>query len=637
MTKDKQLKNEIYKERLEMRKKIFILFLILIPFNVFALTKAPIDITNETVTSLSKALNEEIITSKQLINIYLERINEYNAQYDALITINENAINEAKELDKERQNGNIKSSIHGIPIIVKDNIDVLGTATTAGSKALSDNYPNEDALIIQKLKEAGAIIIAKANMSKFAFYASSSSSDYGTVKNAYNLAYSSYGSSGGSAVSVALNFAPIAIGTDTNASVRLPAQAASLIGYRPTLGLISRTGIIPYDPERDTPGVIGKTIEDILTITNIIKGKDEKDNKTYDSKNLKITDINPQNLTLGISETFLNGSNDNTLPENKEINAEVKNLLTNALDKIKDSGITIKVIDNYYTIDIDNEVAKSYSGYQFCDKFNEYILNHQGTIKTFEELAALNPGLEGYAEECNSKTDQIYKDGLKQEYKDYIEGIMEENNLDAIIYPSSKNKILELGTTGIINLSAHASSTINYPSITIPIGYDSDNLPYSLEIMTKTQNDEFLLSLANKINSLNLYESKNPLPSLYEVDEEVTKLIQKYDKRYNKKNILFNKKWLKKVKNYFKDYQNIEKPETEAKKLNQNYYISLITTFIIQCIIAITILAILLVVKKHLKIQKKRRKPWIFRLNSVFWKNNWNIRLISEKHIKKRK
>ena len=608
MTKDKQLKNEIYKERLEMRKKIFILFLILIPFNVFALTRAPIDITNETVTSLSKALNEEIITSEQLINIYLERIKEYNDQYNALITINENAINEAKELDKERQNGNIKSSIHGIPIIVKDNIDVLGTATTAGSKALSDNYPNEDALIIQKLKEAGAIIIAKANMSKFAIYASSSSSDYGTVKNAYNLAYSSYGSSGGSAVSVALNFAPIAIGTDTNASVRLPAQAASLIGYRPTLGLISRTGIIPYDPERDTPGVIGKTIEDILTITNIIKGKDEKDNKTYDSKNLKITDITPQNLTLGISETFLNGSNDNTLPENKEINAEVKNLLTNALDKIKDSGITIKVIDNYYTIDIDNEVAKSYSGYQFCDKFNEYILNHQGTIKTFEELAALNPGLEGYAEECNSKTDQIYKDGLKQEYKDYIEGIMEENNLDAIIYPSSKNKILELGTTGIINLSAHASSTINYPSITIPIGYDSDNLPYSLEIMTKTQNDEFLLSLANKINSLNLYESKNPLPSLYEVDEEVTKLIQKYDKRYNKKNTLFNKKWLKKAKNYFKDYQNIEKPETEAKKLNQNYYVSLITTFIIQCIIAITILAILLVVKKHLKIQKKRRK-----------------------------
>lgn len=608
MTKDKQLKNEIYKERLEMRKKIFILFLILIPFNVFALTKAPIDITKETVASLSKALNEEIITSEQLINIYLERINEYNAQYNALITINENAINEAKELDEERQNGNIKSAIHGIPIIVKDNIDVLGTATTAGSKALSDNYPNEDALIIQKLKDAGAIIIAKANMSKFAFYASSSSSDYGTVKNAYNLAYSSYGSSGGSAVSVALNFAPIAIGTDTNASVRLPAQAASLIGYRPTLGLISRTGIIPYDPERDTPGIIGKTIEDIITITNIIKGKDENDDKTYDSETLKISEINLQNITLGISETFLNGCNENILPENKEINAEVKNLLTSALDKIKDSGITIKVIENYYTTTVDSDIAKSYSGYQFCDKFNEYILNHQGIIKTFEELAALTPGLEGYVEDCNSKMNQSYKDELKENYKDYIEDIMKENNLDAIIYPSSKNKILELGTTGIINLSAHASSTINYPSITIPIGYDSDNLPYSLEIMTKTQNDEFLLSLANKINSLRLYESKNPLSSLYEVDEEVTKLIQKYDKRYNKKNTLFNKKWLKKVKNYFKDYQNIEKPETEAKKLNQNYYVSLIITFIIQCIVAITILAILLLLRKHLKIQKKRRK-----------------------------
>lgn len=591
-----------------MRKKIFILFLILIPFNVFALTKAPIDITKETVTSLSKALNEEIITSEELINIYLERINEYNAQYDALITINENAINEAKELDEERQNGNIKSAIHGIPIIVKDNIDVLGTATTAGSKALSDNFPNEDALIIKKLKDAGAIIIAKANMSKFAFYASSSSSDYGTVKNAYNLAYSSYGSSGGSAVSVALNFAPIAIGTDTNASVRLPAQAASLIGYRPTIGLISRTGIIPYDPERDTPGIIGKTIEDIITITNIIKGKDEKDSKTYDSENIKITDIEPQNITLGISETFLNGSNDNILPENKEINAEVKILLTNALDKIKDSGITIKVIDNYYTTDIDNDVAKSYSGYQFCDKFNEYILNHQGTIKTFEELATLTPGLESYAEDCNSKMNQSYKDKLKENYKDYIEGIMEENNLDAIIYPSSKNKILELGTTGIINLSAHAASTINYPAITIPIGYDSDNLPYSLEIMTKTQNDSLLLSIANKITSLNLYESKNPLPSLYEVDEEVTKLIQKYTKRYNQKTTFLNKKWFNKAKKYFKNYQNIENPRKEAKSLNQNYYVSIILTIIIQCIIAITILAILLLVKKYLKIQKKRRK-----------------------------
>lgn len=590
-----------------MYKKVFILFLISIPLNVLALTKAPIDITNETVTSLSKALNEEIITSEELVNLYLERINEYNDKYNALITINENAINEAKELDKERQNGNIKSSVHGIPIIVKDNIDVLGTVTTAGSKALSDNYPNEDALIIQKLKEAGAIIIAKANMSKFAFYASSSSSDYGTVKNAYNLAYSSYGSSGGSAVSVALNFAPIAIGTDTNASVRLPAQAASLIGYRPTLGLISRTGIMPYDPERDTPGVIGKTIEDIITITNIIKGKDEKDTKTYESENLKITEINPQDITLGISKSFLNGSNDNILPENKETSEEVKKILTIALDKIKNSGIKIKVIENYYTTAVDSDVAKSYSGYQFCDKFNEYILNHQGKVQTFKTLAELTPGLEGYASECNSKTDQNYKNELKDEYKDYIEDIMEKNDLDAIIYPSTKNKILKLGTTGIINLSAHASSTINYPSITIPIGYDTDNLPYSLEIMTKTQNDEFLLSLANKINLLDIYEQKKAMPSLYEVNEEVTKLIQKYEKRYNQKNTLLNKKWINKVKKYFKNYQNMESVENEAIKLNRNYYIAIIGTFAIQCIVAILIIIILLLVRKHLKIQKKRK------------------------------
>lgn len=608
MTKDKQLKKETYKERLEMRKKIFILFLILIPFNVFALTKAPIDVTKETVSSLTEALNEEIITSEELINIYLERINEYNNDYNALISVNENALDEAKLLDQERKEGKIRSEIHGIPIIIKDNIDVLGMATTAGSKALSDNIPNENSTIIQKLENAGAIILGKANMSKFAFYASSSSSDYGTVKNAYNIAYSSYGSSGGSAVSVALNFAPIAIGTDTNASVRLPAQASSLIGYRPTLGLISRNGIIPYDTERDTPGVIGKTIEDIITVTNIIKGKDENDDKTYESETITIENIDLSNITLGISETFINGSDENILPENKQIDDEVKKLLTNAMDKLKNAGVTIKILDNYYTTTVDNDIAKSYSGYLFCDTFNEYILNHQGKIKSFEELADQTPGLEGYKAECNSKTDQTIKDELKSEYKDYIEDIMEENNLDAIIYPSSKNKLLKLGESGIINLSAHASSTINYPAISIPIGYDSDNLPYSLEVMTKTKNDEFLLSLANAISSLNIYEVQTPVGSLYEVDEEITKLVNTYKKRYKEKNTLQNKKWLKKVKIYLKDFNNLENPEQQAKKLNREYILARILTPVIQCIIAFAIIIILLLVRKTIKKQKKRRK-----------------------------
>ena len=214
-----------------MYKKIFILFLALFHLNVFALTEAPIDITNMDITTISDALDKKIITSENLIKIYLERIEKYNDKYNALITVNDNAISEAQKLDEERANGNVRSILHGIPIIVKDNIDALNMPTTDGSKNLSDNYPIKDAEAIKKLKDAGAIIIAKSNMSKYAFYASSSTSDFGTVKNAYNIKYSSYGSSGGSAVSVALNFAVAALGTDTNSSVRLPASANSLVGF----------------------------------------------------------------------------------------------------------------------------------------------------------------------------------------------------------------------------------------------------------------------------------------------------------------------------------------------------------------------------------------------------------------------
>ena len=258
-----------------MNKKIFILFLALFHLNVFALTEAPIDITNMDITAISDALDKKIITSENLIKIYLERIEKYNDKYNALITVNDNAISEAQKLDEERANGNVRSILHGIPIIVKDNIDALNMPTTDGSKNLSDNYPIKDAEAIKKLKDAGAIIIAKSNMSKYAFYASSSTSDFGTVKNAYNIKYSSYGSSGGSAVSVALNFAVAALGTDTNSSVRLPASANSLVGYRPTLGLISTDGVVPYDSERDTIGTITKNVKDALILTNIMTNENK--------------------------------------------------------------------------------------------------------------------------------------------------------------------------------------------------------------------------------------------------------------------------------------------------------------------------------------------------------------------------
>lgn len=585
-----------------MYKKIFILFLALFHLNVFALTEAPIDITNMDITAISDALDKKIITSENLIKIYLERIEKYNDKYNALITVNDNAISEAQKLDEERANGNVRSILHGIPIIVKDNIDALNMPTTDGSKNLSDNYPIKDAEAIKKLKDAGAIIIAKSNMSKYAFYASSSTSDFGTVKNAYNIKYSSYGSSGGSAVSVALNFAVAALGTDTNSSVRLPASANSLVGYRPTLGLISTDGIVPYDPERDTIGTITKNVKDALILTNIMTDENKINEEEYDLTNLKI----------GVPKSFIEGDDSNTLPENKLINEEVKKLILSAIEKIEKAGAKIIYIDDYYTISKDNEVAKSYSGYLFCDSFNKYISNHTGTIKTFSELAEKDKSLENYNSECNTTKTLDEKNNIKYSYSQYIGNFYNENDIDIIMYPSSKNKLLKIGTSGLINLSAHASSTINYPAITIPMGYDNDNLPYGLEIMTKTGKDTKLLSIATSLEKLNMTENKSAEPSLYEVNAETTKLINRYKNRYNKDNMFLMRKWMNKSKAFLENYNDIKNKSQEAKEINNLYTIYLILTFILKIIFSILtllfLLIILLLVRKNKIKTKKRRK-----------------------------
>ena len=186
-----------------MKKVFLIIFLLFFSIiNINALTESVIDITKMDVFELQEAVDNDLINYETITKLYLDRINEYDKNYKSIITINETAIEEAKKCDEVYKKEGRKSLLFGIPIIVKDNIDVYGIPTTAGTKSLSDNYPNNNAKLIQNLIDKGAIIIAKANMSEFALMASSSVSSYGTVRNAYNIDYSSYGSSGGSAVSV---------------------------------------------------------------------------------------------------------------------------------------------------------------------------------------------------------------------------------------------------------------------------------------------------------------------------------------------------------------------------------------------------------------------------------------------------
>ncbi len=556
------------------RIKSFILFLILffsLITNVFSLSKAPIDITTATISELENYITKGYITSEQLVNLYLDRINTYNEKYNAILFINENALSEAKELDEKLASGNIMGPLHGIPIVVKTNIDVKGIATTAGSKALKDNYPNDDATVIKKLKEAGAIIIATTNMSEFAFSAGNSYSSYGQVLNAYNPLYSPYGSSGGSAVSVAASFGAAALGTDTNSSVRVPASAANLVGIRPTVGLLSSTGVIPYDITRDTVGVLSKTVSDNALILSIIDGTD----KTYNTSNTSL-----EGKKIGIINSFLTGSSNSSLKANSLTNDEIYNMMLASIKKMEEAGAEIVYIDDFFTSYYYYLWSSSLAGFTFCDGFNEYIENTTGTIRSFQALTKSSGkvnSLGGYANSCGKTTSSKLSSlaSKREKYQNHVNEVFATYDLDVIAYPTTKNKIYQLSvqTSGVKAPSTFVSSATGYPSITVPLGFASDNLPYGIEFLALANEENVLYEITSAYEKLN-GEIITPsiVPALYEVPTSVTELINYYEKTTlwsDHKITLINKvnELEKDIDDYFANYSSNENVSEDATNL----------------------------------------------------------------------
>ncbi len=556
------------------RIKSFILFLILffsLITNVFGLSKAPIDITTTTISELEDYLIKGYIISEQLVNLYLDRINTYNDKYNAILFINENAINEAKELDEKLASGDTLGPLHGIPIVVKTNIDVKGLATTAGSKALKDNYPNNDATVIKKLKDAGAIIIATTNMSEFAFSAGNSYSSYGQVLNAYNPLYSPYGSSGGSAVSVAASFGAAALGTDTNSSVRVPASAANLVGIRPTVGLVSSNGVIPYDITRDTVGVLSKTVSDNALILSIIDGTD----KTYNTSNTSLA-----GKKIGIINSFLKGTSNSSLKANSLTNDEIYNMMLASIKEMEDAGAEIVYIDDFFTNYYYYLWSSSLAGFTFCDGFDEYILNTTGTIRNFNSLARSSEkvtSLGGYANSCGKTTSSKLSllASTREKYQNHVNEVFNTYDLNVIAYPTTKNKIYQLSvqTSGVKAPSTFVSSATGYPSITVPLGFASDNLPYGIEFLALKNEENILYEITSAYEKLgDGIKTPSIAPALYEVPTSVTELIKYYEKTTlwaDHKITLINKvnELEKDIDDYFINYSNNENASEDATNL----------------------------------------------------------------------
>ncbi len=539
--------------------KIILVFLIFFISNIKAYNEAPIDITTMDVYEIQEAIDKGYLTYELLIKLYLDRIDAYDVKYKSIITINEKAIEEAKNCDIEFKENGRSNILWCMPIIVKDNMDVNGMPTTVGSKALSDSYPNEDASVIKKLKEKGMIVIAKSNMSEFAFSSSSSVSYYGTVHNAYNLDYSSYGSSGGSAVAVAAGYAPFALGTDTNSSLRAPAAANNVIGFRPTLNLIETKGIFAYDITRDAVGPITKTVKENILLMNAMSSKDYNipEDNSLSGKNIVVLD------------QFMPSSTYN----------EIKTMFNNSVKKLEEAGANIIHLNNVYSSDYEYIGNSTMGGWTMCYAFNKYIKNTSSKIKTFYDLASANTNTYSLWENYNRCNVSIsYIDTIetqKSNFRKTINNVITKYNVDAFIYPTHTGKVLRIGESNSGGNSYKIAPVLGLPAVSVPLGFDSSGLAYGIEFMGAKNSENKLYEIIYEYEKLNHnYKLPDIAPALYTIPDSVNNLKGLYEALLNNKGYILNYLVLKgqkeEIKEYFQNYNDFENKSEEAGNIYEN-------------------------------------------------------------------
>lgn len=598
----------------KLKRTLFIIIIFFITVNVNAYNKAVVDITKMNIEEIQDSIDKGYLTYELLVNLYLDRIKEYDKDYNSIISINENIIEEAKECDKNHSKNNNHSMMYCIPVLVKDNIDVKGFPTTVGTKSLKDNYPNEDSDVIKNLKDAGALIIAKTNMSEFAFEASRSLSSYGTVKNAYNNLYSSYGSSGGSAVAVALRFGTVAIGTDTNASIRVPSAANNVIGFRPTFDTISAKGVFAYDITRDTVGPITTNVIDNMYLLDSLKNSN-----TYSDNNFNEQEL-LKNKKIGVLTEFVN--KDNTYEP-------LFTLFNNAINNLKSLGAEIIYIDDFLKNNKSSAINNTYAGWTMCYAYNNYIVNTNSKLKTFYSLAEDKGhifSLWSYYDDCNRSIDNISNlTKEKETYNEYVESIFKKYDIDALVYLPIVNKILKQNESSknFKTFSNYIAPVLGYPSVVVSIG-SIDDLYYGMEFVGLKNTENILYEIIYEYQkNYNYYEVPESTPNLYEIPKEVEELkkinenksfIKFLSKFISTKTLKEYNNTLKEINKFLTNYNDYEDTNTKSKELLTNYNKSLnslnkLNNQIKAIIIIIFIFYLIIkLLKLYFKIKKKDKK-----------------------------
>jgi amidase len=460
-----------------------------------------IEIEEATIFELQHAMKSSMLTSEELVEFYLNRIEEYDDSINSIITVDENVLEEAKQLDKERKAGKVRGPLHGIPVILKDNYDTYDMQTTAGSLSLEGSIPLKDAYQTKRLRDEGAIILGKANLHEFAFGFQTISSLGGQTYNPYDLTRYPGGSSGGTAAAVASNFATVGLGTDTGGSIRIPSSFNNLVGLRPTMGLASRDGIIPLALSQDVGGPIGRTVEDVAVVLDAIAGYDPADPVTEAS----IGKV-PKTYTHYLKKNGLKKARIGVIRDLFGKDPEVNEVMDQVIADMEGLGAEVfeVTVPNLSTI----LSYPSLSGYEFKFQLNDYLasLGPNAPVRTLSDIIesgkfhpSLESGLKSRNERESLENDTEYQNIITNRPKMARESLMvtfNEHDLDALLYPTSSALPAQVGKSQGAGNANRLSPYSGFPAISVPAGFSDNGLPVGLELLGKEFDEPTLIKLA---------------------------------------------------------------------------------------------------------------------------------------------
>lgn len=482
------------------------------------------DLLTATIGDIQDAVDAGALTYERLVHLYLDRIDAYDKKgprLNAVIAINPRAAEIARALDEERRLKGRRTALHGIPVAIKDNVDVVDLPSAGGSLAFAGSYPARDATVINRLRAAGAIVFVKTNMDELALGSRGLSSLGGQILDPYDLTRNPGGSSGGTGVAVNVAFAAVGVATETGVSIRSPATNNAIVGIAPTRGLVSRAGVIPISFTQDRVGAHGRTVADAAQLLDVIRGFDPEDLSTAESLARA-----PARLMTDAGRVGLRGARIGILRDlfrQGQMFAAGNVVVEQQIDVLRKSGA--EVVAGLTTGEdlIGAMPNLRVNSFELQTAFDAYLRRRgpESPVKTFAELASLEVFAKGgtlsqrfqetmQAGDLNRNAEYLSRLAHQRKIRQLLVDLLERHQLDALVYPLKSLGAPPIGTSDDGPRDNNISAITGLPAIVVHAGLTAEGLPLSMELLGRPFGDARLIEVARAFEAV---RGVRPLPA----------------------------------------------------------------------------------------------------------------------------